>query len=87
MEKKVYQTSDINIAATLLSLNLDVIGIDPSNPDRVVFYFDENSDNGVAALVSKYWRGDLSVEPKSFMNCRRDLISRIKEAERNMKGY
>jgi len=86
MEKEIYQTSDINIAATLLSLGVDILGINPADPSRVLFYFDE-SNGRVANFVNSYWQGDLRVDPKSLINCRRDLLSRVKESERNLKGY
>jgi hypothetical protein len=79
MEKAFYQTSDINLASALLSVGFGVKGINNINPSRVVFFFDEEEQPGIESAIDSYWQGGLKVDPKFFMNCRRDLLTRIKE--------
>jgi hypothetical protein len=79
MEKTFYQTSDINLASALLSVGFGVKGINSLNPTRVIFFFDEEEQPGLESAIDDYWRGSLKVDPKYFMNCRRDLLTRIKE--------
>lgn len=79
MEKTFYQTSDINLASALLTVGFSISGINPINPSRVVFFFDESEEPELQTTIDNYWRGNLRVDPKYFMNCRRDLLTRIKE--------
>ena len=78
MEKKVYQTSDINLAATLLTLGFDVIGVNPTDPRRVYFILDDSSSN-IEAVVQDFWADRIQASPKQLFNNRRDLLTRVRE--------
>lgn len=80
MEREIYQTSDIGLAATLLTIGCDVKGINPTDPRRIIFIFDVD----VAEKAEDYWNGNLLVNPKEVFNNRSDLLSRVKEAQRSL---
>lgn len=90
MEKEFYTTSDLNLAATLLELGYDIEGIDPRDPDRVLFYFDpekvpESKKDVVSVAAKAYWNGAIKVDPRDFMNRRKELVSRVKESQRDFR--
>ena len=74
-ELDVLKTSDFILASTLLTLGHDIIGIDKTNPKRVVFYYRKTSDLEVA--VEDYWAGKVKVDPKSFVYSQREIRGRI----------
>jgi hypothetical protein len=75
----VFRTSDVNLAAALLCLQHDVIGIDTEDANRVVFYFKYDLD--LKTHVDGYWNDTLRVSPKTYMSCRKDLITRMTKSE------
>lgn len=85
MEKIFYQTTDINVAATLLTLGKDVAGINPMNPNRVVFYFDIEKFPNIQDLVERYWSNKLLVNPKDLVSNRRELLTRVHESKRQLE--
>jgi hypothetical protein len=82
MEKLFYQTSDINLAATLLSIGFDIDGINPSNPRRVTFFFDLEKYPDIESVILDYVSNKLLVNPKEFISNRRELLSKVKESQR-----
>ncbi len=85
MEKIFYQTSDLNIATTLLTSGCDIHGINTMDPNRIVFYFDVDKFPDIKNLVENYWAGNLRVDPKEFVSYRRELLTRIHESKRQME--
>lgn len=85
MEKVFYQTTDINIAAVLLTLGKDVAGINPMDPNRVIFYFDSGRYPKLQILINDYWANRLLVSPKDFISNRRELLTRVHESKRQME--
>jgi len=85
MEKVFYQTTDINIAATLLTLGKDVAGINPIDPNKVLFYFDLEKFPELSKLINKYWANTLLVNPKDLVANRRELLTRVHESKRQME--
>lgn len=71
---KHFKTSDLPLATTL-SLTFPIEQIDNSNPRRVEFLF--NATTSLLSLVEDYWKGKVTVEPKTFFNQLRVLKSRI----------
>jgi len=85
MEKLIYETADLNIATALLTLGKRIVGINPINPNRVVFYFDVEVQPEIPRLVENYWSNKLLVNPKDFVTNRRDLLSQVHESKRQME--
>jgi hypothetical protein len=81
-EKVFYQTSDINLAATLVTIGFTIETINPMNPNRVMLYFDDTEE--LRKAVENYWNDKLTVVPREFINNRRDLMSRVKQGEREL---
>lgn len=74
-EIQFLRTSDINLAATLLSLGYDVNGIDPTSPGRVSFFFKNSPE--LSRDVESYWADKALVNPKLYMYHRKELLNRI----------
>jgi len=74
-EIQFLKTSDINLAAALLSIGYDVDGIDPSNPGKVAFFFKNSVE--LQQDVDKYWSDNVLVNPKLYMYHRKELLNRI----------
>lgn len=71
----VIKTSDFTLASTLLTLGFDIIGIDKTNPRRVVFYYRRTSEVEVA--LKKYDNNEIVVNPKQFVFSQREIRGRI----------
>lgn len=59
-----YRTSDFYLSATLLTLGTEVVGLDRTNPARVVFRFRDHDDR--RQWVRDYFAGNLRVNPAQF---------------------
>ena len=68
--------SDLSLTVTLLLHGFNLENMDSSNPSRVVFNF--TVQNNIHEVIASYWKGELSVEPKSFCNLQRELKARIR---------
>jgi hypothetical protein len=65
-------TTDNLILATILRLhNCGLVGIDKTDPRRAVFQFAETPLS--QQLVTTFWNGTLSVEPRAFSSAQKDL--------------
>ena len=64
MDKDTYQTSDIALAAFLLTAGFQLLGVQPGR--KAVFRFD--SDPGLSKQVMKFINGQANVEPSAFLN-------------------
>jgi hypothetical protein len=71
-----FETSDLPLAVTLLTLGIPLVSLDTSNPSRVIFQFQQTEET--QQIVSQYWEGKLTVEPKTFLNTQRELKARIR---------
>jgi len=84
-EKILYRTPSLDLATTLLYLGNDVVGIDVLSNKKQSFFLFSNSNN-LDLYVSDYWNGKLSskfrIEPKDFLNSRKELLERLKESMR-----
>lgn len=76
--KTNYATSEFPLAATLVCMNIALVGLRPSADDvqRIEFLF--NKDEIIEKLISGYWEGSLRIEPKHFWGVCRELKSRLK---------
>ncbi len=70
-----YSTSDIKIAAYLLSKNHSLIGVDRPQTSKVIFIF-EQSDK-IKQLIQDYFLDKASVNPRVLFECFSNLKSVI----------
>ena len=80
MEKTVFSTRDLYLAATLVSLKFYLTGIDyqiEGDKNRAIGYFRFEDTPAIQGAKSKYVQGLLSVEPKAFITNLKSLKSEI----------
>ena len=75
MNNNYYHTSDLGLAAALLTYGIELVGIDKADPRRVVFAFIEKGDLG--DIVEGYWNGSLCLGVLRYFENRKLLKSRI----------
>lgn len=79
MEEQIFiKTSSLNLAATLLSLGHDILGINDTRPQQSMFLF-EHSEK-VSRDIDRFWEGGVLVEPKVLFYNRHELVTRLKES-------
>lgn len=79
-----FETSDLPLVITLVTLGFYSIRLDVSDPARVVFQFPK--EEKLQTTIDEFWAGKLVVEPKTFWNNQRELKARIRnEADRQRK--
>lgn len=71
-----FETSDLPLTVTLVTLGFNPIRLDAIDPSRVVFLFPQ--EEKLQAAIDKFWAGKLVVEPKAFWNTQRELKARIR---------
>ncbi len=75
-----YSTRDLNLATTLITLHFIMEGVDyqiEGEKQRPVGYFNFEDSEELQNAIKKFWSGDLSVEPRQFMNNLRGLKAQI----------
>lgn len=75
MSIEVIKTSDFTLASTLLTLGFDVIGLDKTNPRRVIFIFRRTSD--LETALASFRDNEVRINPKDFVYSQRELKDRI----------
>jgi len=75
MNNNYYHTSDLGLAAALLTYGIELVGIDKADPRRVVFAFVNN--DGLSDTVNTYWNGDLRLSVLRYFENTKLLKSRI----------
>lgn len=70
--------SEFSLAIALICLGFKLIALNRSDQTyrKIVFVF--KKDTALQTTVSRYWNGDLLVEPKTFWNVSRELKSRMR---------
>ncbi len=76
MTTTCFSTSDLSLAATLITVGYSFHGIDKDNPQKVVFLIEK--DVGIDKSVQEYFAYKLRVEPFHFFSALRNLKSRIR---------
>lgn len=74
MEKQ-YETSDLGLAAALLSSGIVLDGMDFSNPRRVLFLFREAPS--IQTTIQSYWSNQLTVDALTYFENTKLLKSRV----------
>jgi len=82
-EERVFQTRDLYLASTLISLRFEMIGIDyqvEGEGRKPVGYFNFEDTQELRDAQNDYWQGQLAVEPKQFVTNLRSIKSQINNA-------
>ncbi len=69
-----YQTSDFYLAAFLLTTGKKLVGLDRSDPKRVIFLFEDHE--GCRELADQYWQGK-EVKGTDLVEAIRQLKARL----------
>ena len=87
-EKVYFKTANINLAATLHTLNFPIDGIfDHDDSEIVEFYFENIPE--LEKTVDDFWNRRLKIEPHSLLITRKELLDEIhrkKVAKKQSKG-
>jgi len=73
--KKTFSTFDLGCSAALISTGFELISLDKSNPQKVLFMFKEKI--GIKETVDNYWSDYLIVKSRSFFDNIKMLKNRI----------
>ncbi len=73
--KNFYYCSDIDIGATLVTKNIELVSIDKIGGTKVTFIFKNHPD--IKEMVEGFWSNKIEVHPLEFANARKNLKSRI----------
>lgn len=75
MNNEHYETSDLGLAAALLSSGIALENMDFSNPRRVLFLF--GTADAAKELAASFWSGQLPVDALTYFENTRLLKSRV----------
>lgn len=81
-----YSTRDLYLAAALITLKFELLGLDFQLEGRhndPVGYFSFDKTPNLIEAEQRYWRGDLALEPKAYATNMRSLKSQISNALKN----
>ncbi len=70
-----FQTYDLGLAGTLITLGFQSCSLDKLNPKKVQFCFDY-SDN-IQTSAEAYWAGEVKVNPRTYFDNLKLLKNRI----------
>lgn len=76
--QRFYKTSDLGLVTTL-SLHFPIRAIERSNPRKVLFVFDLTDE--LNAIIDKFWRNEVVIEPQTFINQIKNIKTRIYSGE------
>ncbi len=76
-EKDFYKSSDISIITTLKYYGYQIEALDKQNPSKIYFLIER--DEKLDELIRKYFLHELKVDPLAFLNCLKEVKSRIYE--------
>jgi hypothetical protein len=90
MEKSFYHTSDIDLATTLYTTGIPIDGIYNSHNNNsygepvMEFYFEDM--DSTREMIKRYYARNLMIEPYILLLNRREMITRMKQEQRNEKN-
>ena len=79
-DENIYSTRDLNLAATLISLSFNLVGIDyqvEGTRERPVGYFNFEDSKELQETIRNFWARRLAVEPIEFSQNIRSLKAQI----------
>lgn len=74
-EDQYFETTDLGLGTTILTLGFTLDSLDRSNPSRVRFVFKKKG--GLDEVVHAYWQKELKVEPLAYFNNIKLMKNRI----------
>ena len=86
MEQKIFSTSDLYLAATLVTMKFFMLGIDyqiEGDKNQPVGYFKFEDTPELQESKQKYSQGLLTVEPKAFVTNIHSLKAEVMNVYRN----
>jgi len=85
MEDREYlKTSNLNLAATLLSIGFPIDGIYVKENSKIFdFYFIKSKE--VKKAMDDFWKRELRVEPQELFGARNEIVTRMKDEESSKK--
>jgi len=73
-----FETSDLSLSSTLVSLGFSIDCLDKSNP-KVIFIFKSTPE--LIQTIQSFWAAKLKIEPRTYFNNLKDLKARIYSSE------
>jgi hypothetical protein len=70
-----FKTSDLALTAAICVSGFQVAGMQQTETERIYFLFDKSQR--LDDIVSRFWSGQLSVEPQAYFNQLKILKTRI----------
>jgi len=81
MEKQdIFSTRDLYLAAVLVTMKFEISGVDfqiEGGKQLPVGYFSFKNSQDLNRAETKYWSGQLAVEPRAFVNNLRGLKAMV----------
>jgi len=74
-DDQYFETTDLGLSTTIVTLGFRLHSLDRSNPSRVKFVF--RREDELEDIVRAYWQKELSVEPLSYFNNIKLMKNRI----------
>lgn len=74
-EKTYFETTDLGLAATIVTLGYELESLDRDNPSRVRFVFKRLGD--LDEVVQAYWRNELTINPLAYFGNVKLMKNRI----------
>lgn len=87
---QLFCTRDIYLAATLITLRFEMVGIDYQVEGQRRFpvgYFKFIETPSLLDAESMYWQKKLAVEPRDLFTCMRGLKTRLNNAYKSPMAY
>lgn len=69
--KNYFETTAFDLVCTLVYLGFKIESIERKDQPRANFIFQRKK--GMDQVIKSYWKGKLSVEPKRFYYCQREI--------------
>lgn len=73
-----WETSDINISATLYALGAEFLGIQWQDANKCTFSFTDSDE--LRKAIDAYWRKQLSIEPQLVLSALRALKAKVHDS-------
>lgn len=70
-----YKTSDLSLAAALVTLGHQIINLERGDSRRVIFVFE--GSEALTKAEQSFWSGMMQVSPKSYFEAIRTVKSRL----------
>lgn len=72
---KNYTTYDLGLSAALITIGCKLVGIEKTNPKRVLFIF--QGEEEIEKKVESFWNNEMIVSPRHYFDNIKMLKNRI----------